>query len=85
MPRFGPQAFIITFTAIFKEQYKYAPSYTTYGKPFPVTFDFCERKLLNHAEAESIEISNFYMIGDNPSSDIEGANRKAQANFEKTG
>ena len=50
-------------------------SYTQYGKPEGLTFDYAERMLRSKAE-EGVEISNFYMIGDNPEGDIEGANRK---------
>jgi ribonucleotide monophosphatase NagD (HAD superfamily) len=34
---------------------------------------------------DGIEISNYYMIGDNPLSDIEGANRRGEENFKKAG
>ena len=50
--------------------------YTMYGKPERLTFDYAESLFKQKAEAEGVEISNYYMIGDNPEGDIEGANRK---------
>ncbi len=50
--------------------------YTMYGKPERLTFDYAESLFLAKAKAEEVQISNFYMIGDNPEGDIEGANRK---------
>ena len=50
--------------------------YVQYGKPEKATFDYCKEVLLDQARAQGIDkISNFYMIGDNPEGDIEGANR----------
>jgi len=54
-----------------------------YGKPFILTYKYAEGicdKLLhqnnqkNQKEKKIYQISNYYMIGDNPSSDIQGAN-----------
>ena len=50
--------------------------YLQYGKPEKLTFDYCERLLRENAGKQGVEITNFYMIGDNPDSDIDGANRK---------
>lgn len=47
-----------------------------YGKPERLTFDYAESLFLDKAHSQGIEISNYYMIGDNPEGDIEGANRK---------
>ena len=47
-----------------------------YGKPERLTFDYAESLFKQKAEDEKVEISNYYMIGDNPEGDIEGANRK---------
>ena len=38
--------------------------------------DFAERHLIAQAQSQDIEISNFYMIGDHPDSDIAGGNAK---------
>ena len=50
--------------------------YTMYGKPERLTFDYAESLFKQKASDEGVEISNYYMIGDNPEGDIEGANRK---------
>lgn len=38
------------------------------------TFDFAKARLLKQAEDQGVEISRFYMIGDNPLADIKGGN-----------
>ena len=48
------------------------------GKPFQKTFDFAEQRLLAHREGlhgTGHQLQDVYMIGDNPESDILGANR----------
>lgn len=50
--------------------------YTMYGKPELLTFDYAEELFREKADRYGVEISKFYMIGDNPEGDIEGANRK---------
>ena len=45
-----------------------------YGKPHKFNFEFVEQQLTERAKRQKITISNFYMIGDNPKSDIAGAN-----------
>lgn len=47
-----------------------------YGKPYTFNYDFVEKILRARAQRQRIKISNFYMIGDNPDSDIAGANAK---------
>jgi len=42
-----------------------------YGKPYKPTYDFTEKFIKDQTKHA---ISNFYMIGDNPKSDIKGAN-----------
>ena len=53
------------------------------GKPTPTTFAFAERKLVAHRqtllgssgeEYAQSKLENVYMVGDNPASDIRGAN-----------
>ena len=45
-----------------------------FGKPTKPTFDFAKSRLYAQASAMGVEISNFYMIGDNPHADIKGGN-----------
>jgi len=46
----------------------------SYGKPTKKTFDFAKGRLEEQAKRQGFEISNFYMIGDNPLSDVKGGN-----------
>ena len=46
-----------------------------YGKPSRLTFEFAETVLREQAAKHGVDISEIYMIGDNPSGDITGANR----------
>ena len=45
-----------------------------FGKPTKPTYDFAKKRLHEKAERMGVEISNFYMIGDNPHADIKGGN-----------
>ena len=40
------------------------------------TFEYAAKVVKKQAEERKIEITNFYMIGDNPRGDILGANQK---------
>ena len=50
------------------------------GKPFKGTYDFAEKRLIQHREhlfegaVQNVPLRRVYMIGDNPESDIRGAN-----------
>lgn len=79
-PRLGSKAWVVCFEAIFEEVYGYKPKYLKYGKPESIAYDFAEQMILEKCKQEDIEISNYYMIGDNPLSDIEGANRRGEEN-----
>ena len=76
IPRFGPRTLIIALESIFKAYYGLDIEYLQYGKPNEPTYTYCERLLQSQASAQDIEISKFYMVGDNPDSDIDGANRR---------
>lgn len=62
--------------AAYKAQYGYNYKYVQYGKPELATFNVAERKLKSIAQKNNIEMTNIYMIGDNPESDIAGGNKK---------
>jgi HAD superfamily hydrolase (TIGR01456 family) len=53
---------------------------TVIGKPFKETYDFAERMLIQYrehlftSEGQPVPLRRVYMIGDNPESDIRGAN-----------
>ena len=50
------------------------------GKPFKETYDFAEKMLIQHRQqvfdgaAQEVPLARVYMVGDNPESDIRGAN-----------
>lgn len=73
-PRYGQALFTYCFESMFEKQYGFKPEIKEYGKPHRNTFEYCKRALEEKAKAQGIEISKFYMIGDNPSGDIKGAN-----------
>ena len=75
-PRLGPMATTICSKEVFKAQYGYELEVDQYGKPTLLTMDYAERQLRKRAKKEGVEITNFYMIGDNPESDIAGGNAK---------
>jgi ribonucleotide monophosphatase NagD (HAD superfamily) len=72
-PRYGPKAIEIMFTSVFKAHYGFDMQVTPLGKPLKPTYDYIEKRLVAKAQRDGVKISNFYMIGDNPKSDIAGA------------
>ena len=48
--------------------------YVKYGKPSKVSFDYAIDVVKEQARQRNVEISNIYMLGDNPPGDIVGAN-----------
>lgn len=77
VPRFGTKAFTNSLQSVFYDYYKFYVDIKYFGKPQKATFDYCERYLRERAISQGVEITNFYMIGDTPESDIQGANNKA--------
>lgn len=56
--------------------YGYEPVITKLGKPFSPAYDFGKRIVDRQAKEFGVsEITQYFMIGDNTRSDIEGANR----------
>jgi ribonucleotide monophosphatase NagD (HAD superfamily) len=47
---------------------------TTFGKPNKTTFEYAKQIVDAQAAKMGVEISDYYMIGDNPPGDILGAN-----------
>jgi ribonucleotide monophosphatase NagD (HAD superfamily) len=56
---------------LYEKLYNQKFSWISYGKPNLNAYKFCESQL--QSQISDLEISNFYMIGDNPSADIQGA------------
>ena len=75
-PRHGPQVLEAALQAICKKALNRDIVIERYGKPYTFNYDFTEEFLRTKAAKRAIKISKFYMIGDNPLSDIAGANKK---------
>ncbi|XP_038895489.1 uncharacterized protein YKR070W [Benincasa hispida] len=80
--RFGMGAFRIALESIYNKIHPHALQYTCYGKPNPLVFHNAEAvlKLVSSihqdkaaANTETHHFKTLYMIGDNPSVDINGA------------
>ncbi|EIW67341.1 hypothetical protein TREMEDRAFT_33906, partial [Tremella mesenterica DSM 1558] len=77
LPRFGMGAFRLALAAVYNELTGLDLTYTQYGKPYHETYAFAEKMLRQHIKGmgrDPSERLNVYMIGDNPESDIAGAN-----------
>ena len=72
--RLGPGAYTYMLRQLFKQTHGYDIEITQFGKPCVGTYDFAENHVESLALKKGHEISNYYMIGDNPLSDIHGAN-----------
>ncbi|CAE6357500.1 unnamed protein product, partial [Rhizoctonia solani] len=79
-PRLGQGGFITAFQAVYQAQFGKTYPFTQYGKPYKDTYDWAKVVLRNQlAEVEQVDVNHvemppIYMIGDNPASDIAGAN-----------
>eukprot|EP01066_Platyproteum_vivax_P009269 Platyproteum_vivax@DN4068_c0_g1_i1.p1 len=74
VPRYAQNSFVIALNSVFSKLYKREVEATYFGKPEPSTYEFAE-KLLNKQNDQTKYPLVFYGIGDNPESDIQGANR----------
>lgn len=80
LPRIVFGCFNIALKQVYKLLYDRELNINFYCKPSLLTFRYAEQHCQNLLEeynkksSKKYEISNFYMIGDNPSSDIQGAN-----------
>jgi len=70
LPRLTSGAFNECLKHMYKQLYNKELQMEHYGKPFSVTYDYAKKHLSEYAKTE---LSNTYMIGDNPKSDIRGA------------
>lgn len=71
LPRITFGCFNEALKQTYKLVYKKDLELNMYGKPCKSTYDYTEKHVRN---LTNFEISNFYMIGDNPKSDIRGGN-----------
>ncbi len=81
LPRFTQGAFVESFKHLFQSYHNKPLEITFFGKPFRVQYEFAERMLRTeqrrtNGELREISLDNcmFYGVGDNPLSDICGAN-----------
>ncbi|CDO77700.1 hypothetical protein BN946_scf184969.g51 [Trametes cinnabarina] len=77
-PRLGQGAFREAFQAVYKALVGKTYPYVQYGKPTTATYRFAEKVLkdrLEELQGGHVErLPTVYMVGDNPESDIAGAN-----------
>jgi ribonucleotide monophosphatase NagD (HAD superfamily) len=84
-PRLGPQAFTVCLKAMFTQLFRYDIECNLYGKPQNVAYEYAERAIQAKCQENGIEVTNFYMIGDNPLSDIDGGVKIGLQNEQVTG
>ncbi len=75
LPRFTQGAFVESFKYLYGLHHQKPLQLTYYGKPYSIQYQFAEDVLIH--EARCINVPKplvFYGIGDNPKSDIRGAN-----------
>ncbi|OMJ21284.1 putative CDP-alcohol phosphatidyltransferase class-I family protein [Smittium culicis] len=77
-PRFAQGAFHESLKALWKKSTNSELKYNVFGKPHKVQYDYAEQLLKSLSDSASSinnkNQSNIYAIGDNPYSDIAGAN-----------
>ena len=66
---------MLSVETMLKAAYQMPIEYTTFGKPAKATFDYAADVVKEQAAERNIDITNFYMIGDNPLGDIVGSNQ----------
>ncbi|CAG8745360.1 13754_t:CDS:10, partial [Dentiscutata erythropus] len=77
IPRMAQGSFRLSLEHLYKQITGLQIKYTLFGKPEPVTYKFALKLLEDHAfEATGHRLPNrkIYAVGDNPASDIAGAN-----------
>ncbi|EGR32567.1 hypothetical protein IMG5_077480 [Ichthyophthirius multifiliis] len=73
LPRIICGGFVMALKAVYKGIYKRELDINMYGKPEIHHFEFAQEHGKQYVD-ENHEISQYYMIGDNPHTDIRGAN-----------
>ncbi|CAO3678281.1 unnamed protein product [Umbelopsis vinacea] len=71
--RYGQGAFKIALEAIYKRHTGKELQSTSFGKPHKATYQYAE-KILDSLLPEDTKLQRVFAVGDNPSSDIAGAN-----------
>lgn len=79
LPRFTQGAFVEAFRHLFQLTYGIPLQVTYFGKPFKVQYDYAETVIKEQAVSLNQEPPQVYFgIGDNPKSDIRGANNAGE-------
>ncbi|CAH0473589.1 unnamed protein product [Peronospora belbahrii] len=78
VPRFAQGAFTRCLKLLYEDLTGRKLVVTNYGKPHKVTYDYAER-LLKKISGQREPLKRVYGIGDNPYSDIQGANNAGDA------
>ncbi|KAK3262481.1 hypothetical protein CYMTET_28666 [Cymbomonas tetramitiformis] len=76
-PRFGPGAFVRCLETLFYQLHAKNLEYICYGKPHSPAYRYAERTLAIQMTGQPAKLPSgctIYAIGDNPTSDIRGAN-----------
>jgi HAD superfamily hydrolase (TIGR01456 family) len=78
--RFTQGAFVLAFQTIFEQYCGFRPEITFCGKPYKIQYDYAVKVLDAHArktgsvvDGGALSCRRYFMIGDNPKSDIRGA------------
>jgi HAD superfamily hydrolase (TIGR01456 family) len=74
LPRFGSGAFIFSLEKLYHRLTDRHLEKTLFGKPQTSSYRYVEQALESQAAQNGHEINRIYAIGDNPLSDIKGAN-----------
>ncbi|KAH9208975.1 HAD-like domain-containing protein [Leptodontidium sp. 2 PMI_412] len=81
MPRLGQGGFQAALAGVFNEVTRAHLKRTVIGKPYPATYLYAEQVLWDHRKMllgqsgqGGKRLSRVFMVGDNPASDIKGAN-----------
>ena len=75
LPRYTQGAFILAFKSMFEQYSGKTLKFINYGKPYPIQYLYAEKVLQMEAALLGVPKPEFFIgIGDNPASDIRGAN-----------
>lgn len=79
LPRLTQGAFVAAFRHLFRAVHHAEPEITSFGKPFLAQYTFAENMLQNQSMKLGLPPpSRYFGIGDNPLSDIKGANEAGE-------
>eukprot|EP00732_Lithocolla_globosa_P001427 Lithocolla_globosa_v1_NODE_706_length_3411_cov_5.489425.p2 type:complete len:373 gc:universal NODE_706_length_3411_cov_5.489425:2200-3318(+) len=74
VPRLTLGAFRMCLEKLYFETLGRQLNVTLFGKPYPSVYDYAELALKKQAKMMGCQVKTIYAIGDNPKSDVKGAN-----------